>query len=90
MTLVCVAERHGLRDQRKTEEFQLKIIDSLKDHCTYNADAQKKPQLFSNILGKMPELRSVSREALQCLYYYKLDGHELPSALDVLLGAAKM
>jgi hypothetical protein len=39
------------------EELQMKIIDCLRDHCTYNSEAQRKPNFFSLILGKIAELR---------------------------------
>jgi len=51
----------------------MKIIDALRDHCTYNAEAQKKPYFFSRILGTIPELRTLSREGLQRLFYLKLE-----------------
>ena len=53
------------------EELQMKIIDCLRDHCTYNSEAQKKPQFFSRILGTIPELRTLCREGLQRLYCLK-------------------
>jgi len=49
--------RHGLKDDQKMEELQMKVIDCLRDHCTYNAEAQRKPNFFSLILGKIAELR---------------------------------
>lgn len=49
------------------EELQMKIIDCLRDHCTYNSQAQRKPHYFSRILSKIAELRTLSREGLQCL-----------------------
>lgn len=47
--------------------MQMKIIDALRDHCTYNSEAQKKPQLLSRILGRIPELRSLSSLATRRL-----------------------
>jgi nuclear receptor subfamily 4 group A protein 2 len=49
------------------DSFQMKIIDALRDHCTYNSEAQKKPHLLSRILGRIPELRSLSSLATQRL-----------------------
>lgn len=66
-------ERHGLKEPKKMEDIQMKIIDALRDHCTYNCEAQKKTHFFSRILGKIPELRSLSREGLQRLFYLKLE-----------------
>ena len=55
------------------EELQMKVIDCLRDHCTYNSEAQKKSNFFSRILGKTAELRSLSREGLQRMYHYKVE-----------------
>jgi nuclear receptor subfamily 4 group A protein 2 len=63
--------RHGLKEQSKMEELQMKIIDCLRDHCTYNSEAQRKSNFFSRILGKTAELRSLSREGLQAMYNFK-------------------
>ena len=67
-----VSERHGLKEPAKMEELQMKIIDCLRDHCTYNSEAQKKPQFFSRILGTIPELRTLFSEGLQRLYCLKV------------------
>ena len=65
--------RHGLKDAKKMEDLQMKVIDCLRDHCTYNSEAQKKPNFFSLILGKIAHLRTLSREGLERLIYFKLD-----------------
>ena len=72
------------------EELQMKIIDALKDHCTYNCDAQKKPQFFSRILGKIPELRTLSQEGLQRLLYFKLEDNNPPEVLSNIFLASKL
>lgn len=71
--LLLFSVRHGLREQKKMEDLQMKIIDTLRDHCIYNSEAQKKPHFFSRILSKIAELRSLSREGLQRLFYFKLE-----------------
>ncbi|XP_055386648.1 probable nuclear hormone receptor HR38 [Condylostylus longicornis] len=71
--LTLVTERHGLREPKKVEQLQMRIINSLRDHITYNTDAQKKPQYFSRLLGKLPELRSLSLQGLQRIFYLKLE-----------------
>ena len=48
-----VAERAGLLEPKKVEALQTKIINSLRDHVTYNQDAQRKPHYFSRILDKL-------------------------------------
>lgn len=59
-----LAERHGLSNETKVEQLQMKVISSLRDHCTYNADAQKKSWYFSKILSILPELRTLSNEGM--------------------------
>lgn len=51
----------------------MKIIASLRDHVTYNSEAQKKPNYFSRILSQLPELRSLSMQGLQRIFYLKLE-----------------
>lgn len=46
------------------EQLQMKIIGSLRDHCTYNSEAQKKSNYFSKILSILPELRTLSNEGI--------------------------
>lgn len=72
--LSMVTLRHGLKDVKKMEELQMKIIDCLRDHCTYNSEAQRKPNFFSLILGKIADLRTLSREGLERLIYFNLGG----------------
>ncbi|XP_074643108.1 putative nuclear hormone receptor HR38 isoform X2 [Tubulanus polymorphus] len=83
LALTMVTERHGLKEPKKVEDLQMKIIDTLRDHCTYNSDAQKIPNFFSRIIGKIPELRTLSREGLQRLFYLKLeDITETPEIIE--------
>jgi len=72
--LTLVNERHGLLEPKKVENLQTKIINSLRDHVTYNPDAQRKPQYFSRILDKLQVLRSLSQQALQRIFYLRLEG----------------
>ncbi|XP_014249767.1 probable nuclear hormone receptor HR38 isoform X2 [Cimex lectularius] len=71
--LTLITERHGLREAHKVEQLQMKIIGSLRDHVTYNAEAQRKSHYFSRLLGKLPELRSLSVQGLQRIFYLKLE-----------------
>jgi nuclear receptor subfamily 4 group A protein 2 len=68
-----LTERHGLKEPHKVEQLQMKIIGSLRDHVTYNAEAQRKTHYFSRLLGKLPELRSLSVQGLQRIFYLKLE-----------------
>jgi nuclear receptor subfamily 4 group A protein 2 len=71
--LLLFPERHGLTDPKKVENLQNKVISSLKDHVTYNPDAQKKQQYFTRILDRLPALRSLSVQGLQRIFYLKLE-----------------
>lgn len=66
-------ERYGLREPKRVEQLQMKIISSLRDHVTYNSEAQRKPHYFNRLLGKLPELRSLSVQGLQRIFYLKLE-----------------
>lgn len=72
--LTVVNERHGLLEPKKVESLQTKIINSLRDHVTYNTEAQRKPQYFTRILDKLQVLRSLSQQALQRIFYLRLEG----------------
>jgi len=71
--MFALTERHGLREPQRVEQLQMKIISSLRDHVTYNAEAQRKPHYFSRLLSKLPELRSLSIQGLQRIFYLKVD-----------------
>ncbi|XP_074032734.1 hormone receptor-like in 38 isoform X1 [Leptinotarsa decemlineata] len=71
--LTLITERHGLKEPHRVEQLQMRIISSLRDHVTYNAEAQRKPHYFSRLLGKLPELRSLSLQGLQRIFYLKLE-----------------
>ena len=73
IALFSFSERHGLSDPKIVENLQNKIINSLRDHVTYNSDAQRKPHYFSRILDKLPQLRSLSVQGLQRIFYLKLE-----------------
>ena len=64
------------------EDLQMKLVDCLRDHCTYNSEAQKKSNFFSVILGKIAELRSLSQEGIQRLLYFKLKCVTAPSIIE--------
>ncbi|XP_052814945.1 nuclear receptor subfamily 4 group A member 2-like isoform X2 [Mya arenaria] len=89
--LAMITLRHGLKDVKKMEELQMKIIDCLRDHCTYNADAQRKPNFFSLILGKIAELRSLSREGQERLIFFKLQGlFPTPPVIESLFHSSQL
>lgn len=71
--LTLVTARYGLKEPHRMEQLQSKIISSLRDHVTYNAEAQRKAHYLSRLLGKLPELRSLSVQGLQRIFYLKLE-----------------
>lgn len=71
--LVLITERHGLREPRKVADIQNKIIGSLRDHITYNPVAHNRHNYLSKLLLKIPDLRTLSKQGLQRLYYLKLE-----------------
>jgi len=73
MALILVTDRHGLREPQRVELLQMKIITALRDHVTYNPEAQRKPHYFSRLLSKLPELRSLSIQGLQRIFYLKVE-----------------
>ncbi|CAB4065712.1 NR4A2 [Lepeophtheirus salmonis] len=72
--LILVNERHGLSDPKKVESIENKIINSLKDHVTYNPEAQKKEHYMTRILDRLPALRSLSMQGLQRIFFPQMGG----------------
>ena len=67
----------------------MKIIESLRDHVTYNAEAQKKTHYFSSILSKLPDLRSLSMHGLTHLHEIKLESIvTIPESITKLINSA--
>lgn len=83
LSIAITIERQGLLNQSAVEQLQMKVISSLRDHVTYNNEAQKKPNYFSRILSILPELRSVSQDGLERLRQLSM-AHPLPAALKRL------
>lgn len=74
-----------MKEPHRVEQLQMKIIGSLRDHVTYNAEAQKKRHYFSRLLAQLPELRTLSARGLQRIFYLRLE--ELvppPTALEAV------
>ena len=79
IVLLFISERHGLKEPKKVEALQMKIISALRDHAIYNSEAQKKPNYIPQILGKIPELRSLSLEGVRRIFYLKEEGRIVPA-----------
>ena len=67
-------DRPNISEPKKVENMQNKVINSLRDHVTYNPDAQRKgSQYFSRILDRLPVLRTLSSDGCQKLFYLKVE-----------------
>jgi len=63
----------------------MKIIETLRDHVTYNCEAQKKPYYFSILLSKLPELRSLSARGIDHISSLRSNQSvQIPSELEKL------
>ena len=69
---VCCLDRHGLLDAKRVDDLQNRVLDALRDHCTYNAATQR--QLFARAIGLLPQLRTVSRLGVDRLRALKYQG----------------
>uniref|UniRef100_A0A3Q3R784 Nuclear receptor subfamily 4 group A member 2 n=1 Tax=Monopterus albus TaxID=43700 RepID=A0A3Q3R784_MONAL len=81
-TLTLVTERHGLKEPKKVEELQNRVIKCLKDGgmCADTASALWSNHL-SRLLGKLPELRTLCIQGLQRIFYLKLEDLVPPPAI---------
>ncbi|XP_053959284.1 probable nuclear hormone receptor HR38 isoform X1 [Anastrepha ludens] len=87
--LAVITERHGLQEPGKVEDIQLKIIESLKDYVISNPKYQRGSYHFSRLLGILPELRSLSMQGLQRIFYLKIeDLVPIPTAIDKMFVAS--
>ncbi|KAI7807694.1 nuclear receptor subfamily 4 group A member 2b [Triplophysa rosa] len=76
--LTIVTERHGLKEPKKTEELQNKIVNCLKDQVSCSAE-------LSKLLEKLPEVRALCTQGLQRIFYLKLeDLVPTPAIIDKL------
>ncbi|XP_034938515.1 nuclear receptor subfamily 4 group A member 2 isoform X2 [Chelonus insularis] len=83
--LTLVTDRYGLKEPHRVEELQMKIVTSLRDHVTYNAEAQRKTQYLSHLLSKLPDLRSLAAQGLQRIFYLKLENlAPMPPLIETL------
>lgn len=51
----------------------MNIINSLKEHLNFDNDTHQKSYFISRLLSKIPELRSLSIQGLQRIFYLKLE-----------------
>ncbi|XP_015675438.1 nuclear receptor subfamily 4 group A member 1 [Protobothrops mucrosquamatus] len=71
--LVIITDRHGLKEPKKVEDLQNRIVNCLKDHVTSTTSEQVQPNCLSKLLGKLPELRTLCTQGLQRIFYLKLE-----------------
>lgn len=66
-------DRHGLKEPKRVEELQNRIVSCLKDHVAAAGTEPGRPGCLSKLLGKLPELRSLCTQGLQRIFYLKLE-----------------
>lgn len=59
-TSIESTDRPGIINATLVESCQLRIASSLRDHCNFNSEAQKKHHYFSRLITKLSELRTVA------------------------------
>lgn len=72
--IILSADRHGLKEPHRVEQLQMKIIGCLRAHMPGGGGAAGSgAPHFSRVLGALPELRSLSVQGLQRIFYLKLE-----------------
>ncbi|KAL2090991.1 hypothetical protein ACEWY4_013254 [Coilia grayii] len=74
--LVIITDRHGLKEPKRVEEFQNRLIACFREHVSGTSTAepsQTQPSSLSRLLGKLPELRTLCIQGLQRIFYLKLE-----------------
>lgn len=73
----------GLKDSKRVEELQNKVICCLRDHlgCSPSSSSSKAAPSLSRILGIREELRSQRTQGLQRIFYLKLEDLVAPPPL---------
>ncbi|NXC97721.1 NR4A1 protein, partial [Certhia familiaris] len=71
--LVIITDRHGLKEPKRVEELQNRIVGCLKDHVVAAGAEPGRSSCLSKLLGKLPELRSLCTQGLQRIFYLKLE-----------------
>ncbi|XP_060714471.1 nuclear receptor subfamily 4 group A member 1-like [Tachysurus vachellii] len=72
--LVIITDRHGLKEPKRVEELQNRLISCLRIHMTSSSSDQSRSQpCLSRLLSKLPELRTLCTQGLQRIFYLKLE-----------------
>ncbi|KAJ8016860.1 hypothetical protein DPEC_G00011730 [Dallia pectoralis] len=84
--LVLITDRHGLKEPKRVEEFQNRLITCLKDHVSGCTPGSIQPNYLSSLLDKLPQLRTLCTQGLQRLIYLRLeDLVPAPPIVDTIL-----
>lgn len=76
-----IPERHGLKEPKRVEDLQNKIVNCLKDQVAFSGGGLNRPNYLSKLLGKLPELRTLCTQGLQRIFYLKLEDLVPPPAI---------
>ncbi|XP_007248378.3 probable nuclear hormone receptor HR38 [Astyanax mexicanus] len=80
--LVIITDRHGLKEPKRVEELQNRLISCLRDHMNSGSisgssggsiEHSRPPPNLSRLLGKLPELRTLCTQGMQRIFYLKLE-----------------
>jgi len=72
--LVVITDRPGLKEPTKVERLQTSLVNALRDYVANSGHAHNNnPHYFSRLLAKIPDLRSISEQGLQGIFYLKLE-----------------
>lgn len=66
-------DRHGLKEPKRIEDLQNRLITCLRDHVSTSTPEATRPNYLSRLLGKLPELRTLCTQGLQRIFYLKLE-----------------
>ncbi|XP_067933749.1 probable nuclear hormone receptor HR38 [Watersipora subatra] len=84
LILSVLTERNGLKGLHKIQSAESKVIDSLRDHCTYNPEAQNRPHLYSRVISLMDPLDSLSQLMVSRLHQCIVE-HSIPVPSQISL-----
>ncbi|MEQ2267441.1 hypothetical protein XENORESO_006069 [Xenotaenia resolanae] len=70
--LVIITDRHGLKEPKRVEDFQNQLITCLKNHMSGCGSESLPSNYLSRLLGKLPDLRTLSTQGRQRIFYLKL------------------
>lgn len=70
--LFLIADRFGLKEPKRVEDFQNQLISCLKNHMSAFGSESLPPNYLSRLLGKLPDLRTLSTQGRQRILYLKL------------------